>query len=535
MKRRVLYTILIVTSVLSFSCNDFLTVEPENVIPENHAFKTADDAITAVYGLYALMQPCVDQLFLAGDVQSDLVVTARGADSYIAEIAQNRVSAQNPYTDYTNFYKLVCACNNAIAGLQDIVKLDPLNYSPDKYDYNVAEITCIRSWAYLQLVKIWGDVPYVENTVTLVDQITNIPASPGDEILVKIEKEMTDKAYPVLTTALNPSGMGNLYYTQFNNRSCPRLLADINLNLGNYVRASDILRPFGPWGFGMSIGNSTQLKFNWIKQFNNLFLGNFLYATQFIIQFDGSKGQKNNLMHWTSNINGGIFAVKPSSIAIKNWDSQGYIYASPTSSSVSWDGNGLPIINGYGDPRGNGASYLVNQKDTIISKYLLKDRYILRDPGQNDDQTNDDVLFHAYRNQTLYLDVAECYNIMGMTDMSLYALNGGIGIDGVRTNALVSCKVFDPANGDNYHQMENFILDEIGLEGAYEGLRWFALVRFAKRQNNPAILADAIAKKYPVAQQAGIKARLSNPDYWYWPYYYKNVAANKLLVQKTGY
>jgi hypothetical protein len=85
MKRRLLQLILFITLVISFSCKDYLTVAPKDYIPFDQAFKKADDAISAVYGLYALMQPCVDQLFLAGDVQSDLVVAARGADSYIAE------------------------------------------------------------------------------------------------------------------------------------------------------------------------------------------------------------------------------------------------------------------------------------------------------------------------------------------------------------------------------------------------------------------------------------------------------------------
>lgn len=533
MEKRTLYIILLIAPVILFSCKDYLTVKPQNFVPLEQTFKTADDAITAVYGCYALMQPCVDQIFLAGDVQADLVVAARGADSYIAEIAQNRVTPQNPYTDYTNFYKLVVACNNAILGLQNILNLDQTNYSLEKYNYNVAEIICIRSWAYLQLVKIWGDVPYVENTVANVGQITNIPPMHGDDILVKVEKEMTDLAFPVLTTASNPTGMGTLYYTQFNNRSCPRLLADINLYLGNYVRVTEILNPFGPWKSPGQAGLSFQLEFNWIKQFYTLFLGN-TYTTQMIIQFDGSKGQKNNLMHWTNNVNGGLYAVKPSSIAIKNWDSQSYISrftvtANPLNNTSAY------LIEGYGDPRGNGASYLVNQKDTIISKYLLKDRYIMRDPIQKDDQTNNDVLFHAYRHQSLYLDIGECYNNMGMTNLALIALNGGVSIDGVRLNALVSPKGFDPVNSDNYSQMEQFILDETGLECAFEGIRWFSLIRFAKRHNNPGILANIIAKKYPAEQQAAIKTRLNNRNYWYWPYYYKNVASNKLLVQKPGY
>jgi len=561
MKKRVVYIILLIASVMSFSCKDYLTVEPKGYIPQNQNFTNADDAITAVYGLYGLMQKCVDQLILAGVVQSDLVVTGPGADSYIAEIAQNRVTAQNPYTDFTNFYRVVCACNNAVEGLAIIYRKDPVNYSLDKYNYNVAEIICIRAWAYLQMVKIWGDVPYVQNTVKNVDEIKDIPSSAGDFILTQVEKEVREIAIPIFLPMTKPATMANAFYTQWNTISVPVLCAELNINLGNYTRADEYLRFFVPFGVGDGVqfrlidainGRNTG-SLNWIQQFPMSSGYGWSYLEAMCIDFDGTKGQKNNLMRWTNNKDGGIYAIKPSAIACKNWDAQSYIGWPKKLNGVNldeyaiFDITGKPLINNTqdsvkGDPRGRGASYwLRDKKDTLISKYLLSQFQTFKNAQINNIDSRDDATFYIYRGSGMLLDVAECWNNEGLTESALYPINGvntswsNRGVGGVRLEAMVFPLQFDENKGDKYHQMEQFILDERGLELAYEGRRWFDLVRFAKRHNDPSILAKAVAKKYPASQQAAIIARLSNKDNWYWPYYYKNVAANKLLVQKLGY
>jgi hypothetical protein len=84
-------------------------------------------------------------------------------------------------------------------------------------------------------------------------------------------------------------------------------------------------------------------------------------------------------------------------------------------------------------------------------------------------------------------------------------------------------------------QVNRFLVDEGALEGAFEGVRWFNLVRFSSRPGYESWLGDYVSKKYPADQQAGIKAKLSNPNNWYLPYYYKNVDKNPYLTQKTGY
>lgn len=552
MKKRALYLILFITSVIVFSCQDYLTVEPEDSIPVNQVFKTSDNAISAVYGLYGLMQPCVDQIFLAGDVQSDLVVAARGADQYIAEIAQNRVSPTNPYTDYSNFYRLIVACNNTIAGLEEIERLDPVNYTLEKRNFNIAEIICIRAWAYLQLVKIWGDVPYYENSITDLNQVADIAPAKSEVILATIQKEVVEKAYPILRYTLGTSN--TLLYAQFQNVNVPVLLQEIDLFIGNYSRSANWVNMYVPYAAeqGRYWGCQKAGVPNFINNYRWNSGSDWSGSVHMALPFDGSKGQKNNLMRWTNTINGGIYAIKPSSVAVHKWDSQlNYGNENMVTAIENWDGESRPIPRGTGDFRGSGVSYFVNGKDTLISKYLLKSgswktingklqvEGVMKEPSQNDPETNDDTNFVLFRDGISFLNVCEAWNSMGLSEMAIYPLNGLTSnirtMGGVRTRARSMPREFNYTRGDMYQQMEEFLLDEYALEAAYEGNRWFTLVRFARRHNDPSLLAKIIAAKYPSTQRAEIITRLSDVNRHYWPYYYKNVAANKLLKQKSGY
>ncbi len=64
--------------------------------------------------------------------------------------------------------------------------------------------------------------------------------------------------------------------------------------------------------------------------------------------------------------------------------------------------------------------------------------------------------------------------------------------------------------------IEDLIISERALEMAYEGKRWFDLVRIAERRNDPAFLADKVAAKFEgTGQYDAIHAKLMNPENWY--------------------
>lgn len=67
--------------------------------------------------------------------------------------------------------------------------------------------------------------------------------------------------------------------------------------------------------------------------------------------------------------------------------------------------------------------------------------------------------------------------------------------------------------------IENFIIDERALELAFEGKRWFDLVRIAERRNDPAYLADRVAAKFEgTSYYDAVHEKLMNPANWYLPY-----------------
>jgi len=550
MKKILLYIIILgAITVLSVSCKKYLTIEPEGLVLEQNTFKSAPDAITAINGLYGLMGPCVDQIFLAGEAQADLVVGARGADKNIKELTENRVTSGNPYTDYAKFYRLILACNRALTGLNDILKADPVNYNRGVYISNCAEVYYIRAWTYLQLVKIWGDVPYITNSVTSVDQIVDIAPEKSATIIKRILKDAEDNYNTILT--INAAGVGDadliLAMGQFRYLNGRCLLAELYVYDGNYTKAWEIISPLA---FDGEDGNTTNGIFgmyyrswrDWDIAYDRRDQFRYIKGVGMAINFDATKSQTNNLQRWTNNKYGGVYALKPSSNAIKNWTSaamrlqqyqitsRGYYvdenYQKQDFGLDVLDDEGNPAIGGYGDYiRGEKGSYMVDGKDTLIFKYLIKSRGVARSPIINDKYADNDAFFNLYTDGWAYLLAVEILNNMGLPYQALIHLNGGMHyanyFKSTRYRVGVMPFMIDPNGGDAVKQVNKFILEESAMENAFEGRRWFELVRFAQRAGDPSLLADNVAKKYPASQQAAVKARLIIPANWYFPVYRK--------------
>lgn len=68
---------------------------------------------------------------------------------------------------------------------------------------------------------------------------------------------------------------------------------------------------------------------------------------------------------------------------------------------------------------------------------------------------------------------------------------------------------------------DSLIIRERALECAWEGERFYDLIRIAEKWDDPSFLADKIAAKYPAGQREQIKALLMNKENWYinptWP------------------
>ena len=60
------------------------------------------------------------------------------------------------------------------------------------------------------------------------------------------------------------------------------------------------------------------------------------------------------------------------------------------------------------------------------------------------------------------------------------------------------------------------IINEMALEGAFEGYRYYDLMRVALRRNDPAYLAKPVARRSGTVD-AALESLLMDPKNWYLP------------------
>ena len=104
-----------------------------------------------------------------------------------------------------------------------------------------------------------------------------------------------------------------------------------------------------------------------------------------------------------------------------------------------------------------------------------------------------------------------------------------------RANALESTDMA-PAPTDKIG-IQDFILLERAREFAFEGKRWYDLLRNAKRNNYArlGILLNAVASSVPPNLQQSAQAKMHDVNSHYFPIYLYEIQTNRLLVQNPFY
>ncbi len=134
-------------------------------------------------GMYALQQKLVEQLVVLGELRGDLLTITDNATADLRDVYNFNVSRDNKYASPTNFFKLISACNNFIRVLERehpevLDKQKPVS----NYDKLYGEALCMRAWAYFNAVRIYGEVPYIPESLVTIDEIENFVNSPGTYI-----------------------------------------------------------------------------------------------------------------------------------------------------------------------------------------------------------------------------------------------------------------------------------------------------------------------------------------------------------------
>ena len=167
MKFSYLYTWLSVFLIIVISsCSDKLELAPETTVSDANFWKTTHDLELACNYLYTYL-PAL------GTSQDPVAIAYPYTEMYgnmVFGTASNTVSSGSwtppaSSNEWTGYYKLVRAANNILEKSANVSGAEVL---VNKYK---GEAYFFRAFAYFELMKRYGDVPFINRTLTLTDEM----------------------------------------------------------------------------------------------------------------------------------------------------------------------------------------------------------------------------------------------------------------------------------------------------------------------------------------------------------------------------
>ena len=442
---------LIAIALLGFSfssCSDFLEQNPQTDLSENDFYKTADDILSAVNGVYSSQQEgdIYGNWYVFGEIPSDNTRNQlSGSVTTQNEFDQFYIDTQNSMI--ANFWKAaykVINRTNTILG-----RIDGIEINTELANRYKLECKFIRALMYFNLVRVYGDVPLVLKEISISESY-DILREPKENVYNQIIADLKEAQDLPVSYSTAEDGRA----TQ---GAAKALLANVYMTLHKYAEAETILA---------EIINSGRYS--------------LLENTPGSLNIDGYKNVFSPVNH---NSKEGIFEIQ----FLKGGYGEGSNYANnfaPENSGTNvvavggTGGNNIPemdIYNAYeeGDLRRDfsmSLGYYDNRKNNewVESRYVCK---FMDVPYQNNDASNN---YPVIRYADVILMYAEALNQNGKTAEACKYLNmtrrRGFGYQTTETSP-VDLQTTDKA------QFALMVEQERRVELAFENHRWFDLIR----------------------------------------------------------
>ncbi|MCK4921060.1 MAG: RagB/SusD family nutrient uptake outer membrane protein [Bacteroidales bacterium] len=473
------YILLLIFVILS-SCEDWLDLRPPDGLVQDEYWKSKEDVRAVLMGAYQQLAQMDELLFQLGEVRADMIDRGNNTPAYIENIMDGNIYPDNRICDWSEFYKIINYCNLVLHFNPVVFELDP-TYSEIMKQGIEAEALFLRSLSYFYLVRFFKDVPFA--TEATVSDSVNIylPVTKDTEILSAIKEDLKT----ALEIAPNDYGsvVNNLGRATKNGINA--LLADISLWNFEYEESISYIE---------EIENSLVNLVPGSQWYTIYYPGNTLEGI-FEIQYDEGLGQGNSLFRITYTEN----SYKASQKAVELLSRQG--------------------ADEY--YRGDGS---FRSTDLKIWKYCgaAGDAQSVR-PSSERSSGN----WIIYRFADILLMKAEALSQLGEYDQAINYLNR------VRKRASMAVK---SAPGDA-ESFEDLILEERAKEFAFEGKRWFDLMRMGRRNDyaRKDKLISIIVQNVPSNKRLVLVSKLSNPLGWYLPISDDELERNKELKQNPYY
>jgi hypothetical protein len=488
------FSLLLLTGM---SCNKYLTLQPQDGIIRQEYWKTKEEVQAAVLGCYASLlgdptgsdRPLSEYLFLWGELRADMVAPGLGVSQPELDIMNVNTISTNNFVNWASVYRSINYCNTVIDFAPGVLANDN-TFTQQQLNGYLSEVRGLRALLYFYLVRSFRDVPLKLKSTSSDLDLSQLPKTGQDTVLAQVNADLNyADSNAVISFGSSVIDKGRL--TKY---SIKAIKADVALWMDKYtdcVADCDFIINSGQ--FGLIAGND-----GW---FNTLYYKGNSNESIFEFQYDASKLNTFFTLTGTS---------KPRLLA---------------SAEVMDEIYTVDYTNDQNkDIRGDGAA--VRTSDNSIWKYLGITSSLAR--------TVDASYAHwfVYRYADILLMKAEALNQEGGRGADAIALVNTIRN---RAHALEQTNLHPDSTDQN--AMTDYILAERAREFAFEGKRWYDVLRNAKRNNYARLdlLLNMVAKSVPAELQQSALGKYRNPNSHYFPIYYYEIQTDPNLIQNSFY
>lgn len=566
---------LIVGSMALTACNDD---HLGDAVPYDKFYQDLADADRAILGVYAQFTTLAEQIIVLNELRADLMDVTPSATPDLERLNLNRIDPTNPWVNPLKFYAVINSCNDVLSNFDKMLAEHKM--TQDEYDERYSDIGALRCWIYLQLLNLYGSVPYITEPLVNLSDVEHYMGAEhrmsADELLPKLIEFML--SLPTLEDYIYSdliNGAPNGYSLEPMFVSKRLVLADLYLYNNQYAEAAHMYRQVMATDEENSNTTMQQRRY---RLYSFPFTAASGLPDWYAIMFrDGHIEDYNGLINtWVE-----IFNDPPASRKVSTRSAFERIWYIPFDDKLEPVNPFTTLLEGFQlkasdysmdslwarpmknqfpyDARGMGGSF---DSNGLITKYSA------RIASSSLAQLHG--YWMLYRAAGLHLRYAEAANRAGYPYLAWCLLNDGLfsGFNYVNEagnrvgfpngtgasvdepypadylfdvvyprkwtqNAGVRGRAFMPpvpfpsgltSTQDSIQWLEAQIIREAGLELAFEGQRWSDLVRVARRMNKEGrdgfkfLFEDNIKKKY---ERANLPAPAFTADEssWYLPFY----------------
>jgi hypothetical protein len=494
------------------SCSKWLELYPEDEIIEDEFWTSADDVEMIVSGAYRYMlESAVLQRFVyLGEMRSDNIKAGTTNGNESAVLNYGNLLSDNSLCDWSSFYKVINICNNVIAKAGGVREKD-LNFGEAEYQHALSEMMFLRALCYFYLVRGWGDVPYVTEPSSSDATDYNRPQTNADQIIAALIADMqTAKNYATPSWGTQAKNCGRV-----TRNACRALLADLYLWNKQYkeciAECDEVLSNY------VRLAGSEQTSWQLLPR--STFFTRVFYSgnsEESIFEFNLNNNYNANLtvfaqLYGNSSTNPHLLPTTDLTSQYDDADIRGmqFVNLSNNNRVFKYVGQVAPMADTKAEAANNTYTYRSNSSAPHWIVYRLADIYLMKAEA-------------LALTGTTSADFTEVANLCNMT----YKRSHPEGADAL-----------DPALFTDQASAFSMVMAERRREFAFEGKRWFDLLRQVRREGGPSdnIISSLVASKYSGTAPDGITGKLSSIGYWYWPIYKTEMDVNKTLHQNEYY